>query len=129
MLLLTELPRQLSWLGLNHIYNTKQPKHLNQSITNQMNALKCRTLGAMRARTLKMHTLYNVHACFPQEIGGPYVCFQRSSAGSLQRSSFRENPTNFLTFVACWVRYSISGQKDAPEVRCGLTDRQTDRQK
>ena len=30
------LPRQLSWLGSNHIYNTKQPKHLNQSIRNQM---------------------------------------------------------------------------------------------
>ena len=40
-LLPTELhvPRQLSWLGSNHIYmyNTKQPKHLNQSITNQIN--------------------------------------------------------------------------------------------
>ena len=29
MLLPTE---QLSWLGSNHIYNTKQPKHLNQSM-------------------------------------------------------------------------------------------------
>ena len=36
-LLPTELPRQLSWLGSNHIYNIKQPKHLNQSITNQIN--------------------------------------------------------------------------------------------
>ena len=26
-LLPTELPKQLSWLGSNHIYNTKQPKH------------------------------------------------------------------------------------------------------
>ena len=38
-LLPTELLRQLSWLGSNHIYNTKQPKHLNQSITNQINRL------------------------------------------------------------------------------------------
>ena len=37
-LLPTELPRQLSWLDSNHIYNTKQPKHLNQSITNQTHA-------------------------------------------------------------------------------------------
>ena len=36
-LLPTELPRQLSWLGSNHMYNTKQPKHLNQSITHQIN--------------------------------------------------------------------------------------------
>ena len=34
LLLPTELPPQLSWLGSNHIYNTK---HLNQSITNQIN--------------------------------------------------------------------------------------------
>ena len=43
-----------------------------------MNALKCRTLGAMRARALKTHTLYNAHARFLQENGGPYVCFQYS---------------------------------------------------
>ena len=58
-------------------------------------------------RTLKTNVLYNAYACFPQENGRPYVCFQRSSAGSLQRSDFRENPTNFLTFVARWVRDSI----------------------
>ena len=33
--------------------------------------------------------------------------FQRRSAGSPQRSGFRENPTNFLTFVTRWVRDSI----------------------
>ena len=60
-----------------------------------MNALKCRTLGATRARTLKTHALYNAHERFPQDNGVPYVCFQQSSAGSPQRSGFRENPTNF----------------------------------
>ena len=71
-----------------------------------MNALKSRTLGATRARTLKTHALYSAHARFPQENGG-HTFAQRSSAGSLQRSGFRENPTNFLTFVARWVRDSI----------------------
>ena len=33
--------------------------------------------------------------------------FQRTSAGSPQRSGFRENPTNFLTSIARWVHDSI----------------------
>ena len=35
------------------------------------------------------------------------MAFNGGSARSLQQSSFRENPTNFLTFVARWVRDSI----------------------
>ena len=45
---------------------------------------------------------YNAHACrFPQE-KWPTVrmAVNGGSAGSLQRSGFRENPTNILTFVA-----------------------------
>ena len=45
---------------------------------------------------------YNAHGCrFPQE-KWPAVrmAVNGGSAGSLQRSGFRENPTNFLTFVA-----------------------------
>ena len=45
---------------------------------------------------------YNAHACrFPQE-KWPAVRMgvNGGSAGSLQRSGFRENPTNILTFVA-----------------------------
>ena len=45
--------------------------------------------------------VYNAHAHFPQENGGPHICVQRSSAGSLQRSGFRENPTYFLTSIRC----------------------------
>ena len=50
------------------------------------------------------------------------MAFNGGSAGSLQRSGFRENPTIFLTSVA---RSVFSGRTDAPEVRCDLTDRHT----
>ena len=45
---------------------------------------------------------YNAHACrFPQEKWRTVrMAVNGGSAGSLQRSGFRENPTNFLTFVA-----------------------------
>ena len=65
------------------------------------------------------HAIY-AHVRFPQENDGPYVCFQRSSSGSLQRSGFRENPTNFLIFIAREYVTVFSGRT---EVRCDLTDR------
>ena len=39
---------------------------------------------------------------------------------TLERSGFKENPTNILTSVPRWVHDSISGRTDAPEVRCDL---------
>ena len=61
----------------------------------KINALKCRTLG------VTCGIYYNVHA---QLSAGkwPTVCmaFNRGSAGSLQWSGFRENPTIFLTSIA-----------------------------
>ena len=54
---------------------------------------------------------YNVHACFPQENGQPYVWL--STAGSLQRSGFRENTTDFLTSV---VRDSVFQNKQTGEM-------------
>ena len=55
------------------------------------------------------------------------MAFNGRNAGSLQWSHFRENPTNFSTSVARWVRDSFSGRTDAPEVRCDLqTDTQDD---
>ena len=47
------------------------------------------------------HTIMRMRQCFPQE-KWPTVrmAVNGGSAGSLQRSGFRENPTNFLTFVA-----------------------------
>ena len=51
--------------------------------------------------------------------------YNGGSAGSRQRSGFRENPTNFLTFVSAEYVTAFSGRTDAPEVRCDLTDRHT----
>ena len=43
----------------------------------------------------------NAHACFPLKNGRPYVWPSNGgSARSQKRMGFRENPTNFLTFVA-----------------------------
>ena len=73
---------------------------------------------------------YNAHACrFPQENGRLYVrmAVNGGSAGSLQRSGFRENPTNFLPSLPAEYVTAFSGRTDAPEVRCDLTDTQTDR--
>ena len=40
------------------------------------------------------------------------------SAGSLQRSSFRQNATNFSPSLSAEYVVSLSGRTDAPEVRC-----------
>ena len=70
---------------------------------------------------------WNAHVRFPQENGRTYVWpFNSESAGSLQLSGFRENPTNFLIFVVAKHVTVFSGRTDAPEVRCDLTDRHTD---
>ena len=65
MLLPTELPRQLSWLGSNHIHNTKQPKHLNQSTstkasqTRKQEKLK-RSTGTHICTCMHILCVYNV---------------------------------------------------------------------
>ena len=44
---------------------------------------------------------YNAHARFPHKKWPPVrIAVIGGNAGSLQRSGFRENPTNILTFVA-----------------------------
>ena len=44
---------------------------------------------------------YNAHARFPHKKWPPVrIAVIGGNAGSLQRSGLRENPTNFLTFVA-----------------------------
>ena len=71
---------------------------------------------------------YNAHAYrFPQE-KWPTVrmAVNGGSAGSLQRSDFRENPTNFWPSLPAEYVTAFSGRTDAPEVRCDLTD--TERQ-
>ena len=47
---------------------------------------------------------------------------------TIERSVFKENPTNFFD-IPLPAEYAtvFSGRTDAPEVRCDLTDRQTDR--
>ena len=52
------------------------------------------------------------------------------SAGSLQWSGFRENPTKVFDLQCLAVEYvtEFSGRTDASEVRCDLTDRHTDTQ-
>ena len=56
------------------------------------------------------------------------MAFNGGSAGSLQRSGFRENPTSFSPSVARWVHDSIFRTNDAPEVRCDLTWKNGSRQ-
>ena len=48
--------------------------------------------------------------------------FQRSSAGSLQWSGFREKPTIFLPPLPAEYVTVFSGWTDTPEVSCDLTD-------
>ena len=66
----------------------------------------------MERLNLRMH---NAHACYPQE-KWPTLCKERS-ARSPKRMCFRENAEYVTAF---------SGRTEAPEVRCRLTDRQTD---
>ena len=50
------------------------------------------------------------------------------SAGSPEQSSFKKNPQIFWTSLVIEYILLISGRTDAPEVRCGSRDWQTDRQ-
>ena len=66
--------------------------------------------------------------CYLQENGRLYVWpSKEGSARSLQRSSFRENATNCMTFIPEYVT-GFLGQTDAPEARCDLMDRLIHRQ-
>ena len=73
----------------------------------------------------------NAHACFPLKNGRPYVWPSNGgSARSQKRMGFRENPTNFLTFVARSVCDSVfkTNRRFISELPTnGQTDRQTDR--
>ena len=73
----------------------------------------------------------NAHACFPLKHGRPYVWPSNGgSARSQKRMGFRENPTNFLTFVARSVCDSVfkTNRRFISELPTnGQTDRQTDR--
>ena len=55
------------------------------------------------------------------------MAFNGGSAGSLQRSGFRENPINFSTSVARWVRDSIFRTNRRSRGEMWLKERQTDR--
>ena len=109
-----------------------------------MKSTKVQTLGALQSyaqglasrekawpRELRIMCTSAAHAYFTASekwpTHGPY---NAGSAGSLQQSGFREILTNFLIFVARWVRVWFSGRIDAQEVRCWTdthTHRQTDR--
>ena len=47
-------------------------------------------------------SILHMHAFYRKIADRTYMYgFQRSSAGSMQLSGFRENPTNILTYIAC----------------------------
>ena len=73
-----------------------------------MNALKCRTHSATRSGYSwpLINIIMRMHA-FRRKWPTMHTVVQQRGAGSLQRSRFRENPTNFLTSFARWVCDSI----------------------
>ena len=80
--------------------------------------------------TQKRTLLTIMRTCaFHRKMADHMYGFQRSSAGSQQWRCFRENPTNFFTLLPAEYVIAVSGQTDAPEVRCDSTDRQTHRTK
>ena len=75
-------------------------------------------------RTKEDLHMHNAHACYLQENGRPDVWPSNGgSTRSLQWSSFRGNATIFdlRCQLSTWQHFQV------PEVRCDLTDRQTDR--
>ena len=48
---------------------------------------------------LTMRYNYNAHVLFCRKMAALRMAFNGGSAGSLQQSGFRENPTNMLTSV------------------------------
>ena len=71
-----------------------------------------------------VNTIMRMRA-FCRKIDDYMYGFQWRSAGSLQRSGFRENPTNFCPLLPTEYVTVISGQIDAflpPAVRYDLTD-------
>ena len=70
---------------------------------------------------------YNVHACYLQENGRPYVWLSKEGVLDLCNGVVSEKtPQIFLTLLSAEYVTALSGQTDAPEVRCDLTDTQTD---
>ena len=122
--------------GINRQEHDKDAKPVNQQ---QMKSTKVQTLGTVQWSHAHFSSACSKipHACtyvyvsmrirdFRRKNGHLYVWpYDGRSAGSRQRSGFSENfwPSLLVEYVT-----SISGWTDAPEVRCGLTDRQTHRQ-
>ena len=73
-------------------------RHVSQH-KNTWKALKCKPSAPMG----QYAHAHKYNACTWKMAAHTYG-YVMESAGSRQRSSFRENPTNVLTFVARWVR-------------------------
>ena len=84
---------------------------------------------SITSRALENLGTHNAHACYPQENGRPYVWpSKEGSARCWQRSSFKEKATNFLTFVASWIRGCVFRTNRSPRGEMwlnGQTDRHT----